>query len=215
MTIGFVFTLLTSGAVWMIGSDRIQAVAAFDGAFAGFFGKFNERFGTPIRVNTLSGIVASIFMVTAVAFFNNGEDSAFAVVLTIAISTTLISYLWIFAAAVRLRTLRPHVARPYVVPGGRNGIRVAGALSIFWVALGSFVAVFPGTLEKLFGLDYAFKDTWGVSQAKFEVLTLGTLAIVLLIALVGYALGRPVRARTAVLPLEPGVGGAAPAPAGD
>lgn len=36
MTLGFIFTLMTSGAVWMIGSDRIQAVAAFDGAFWGY-----------------------------------------------------------------------------------------------------------------------------------------------------------------------------------
>ena len=67
MTICFVVTLLTSGAVWMIGSDRILAVAAYDGAFPGFFGVFNRTFGTPVRVNTMSGIFATIFMVVAVA----------------------------------------------------------------------------------------------------------------------------------------------------
>ena len=58
MTLCFVGTLVTSGAVWMIGSDRIQAVAAYDGAFFPFFGVFNRRFGTPVRVNVLSGVVA-------------------------------------------------------------------------------------------------------------------------------------------------------------
>ena len=28
MTFGFIFALITSGAVWMIGSDRVQAAAA-------------------------------------------------------------------------------------------------------------------------------------------------------------------------------------------
>src|SRR3954451_19075333 len=98
VTIAFVGTLLTSGAVWMIGSDRILAVAAYDGAFPGYFGRFNARFGTPVRVNVMSGIAATIFMVVAVAAFNGGQDSKFLVVLTIAISTTLISYLWIFPA---------------------------------------------------------------------------------------------------------------------
>src|SRR6266540_6722647 len=51
MTIGFVATLLTSGAVWMIGSDRILAVAAYDGAFLRYFGRFNAKLGTPVRVN--------------------------------------------------------------------------------------------------------------------------------------------------------------------
>jgi amino acid transporter len=204
MTLAFVGTLLTSGAVWMIGSDRILAVAAYDGAFPAFFGRFNARLGTPVRVNTLSGIVGSIFMIVAVAAFHGGTDSKFVVVLDIAISTTLISYLWIFPSALRLRSTHPGVHRPYRVPGGKAGITVSTALITFWVALGSWVAVFPGTLEKLLGISYDFKSTWGVSRATFETLTLGTLGVVLLVALVGYALARDVRRRTAAVPLEPG-----------
>ena len=211
MTLCFVGTLLTSGAVWMIGSDRILAVAAYDGAFPGFFGVFNRTFGTPIRVNTMSGIFASIFMIIAVASFHGGADAKFVVVLTIAISTTLISYLWVFPAAVKLRFSHPHVYRPYRVPGGNRGMWIVGILTTFWVALGSFVAVFPGVLEKLFGLSYDFKDEWGVSRGTYEALTLGTLAVVLAIALVGYALGRSVREQVAVVPLE--ADSAAPAPA--
>jgi len=211
MTLCFVGTLLTSGAVWMIGSDRILAVAAYDGAFPGFFGVFNRTFGTPIRVNTMSGIFASIFMIIAVASFHGGADAKFVVVLTIAISTTLISYLWVFPAAVKLRFSHPHVYRPYRVPGGNRGMWIVGILTTFWVALGSFVAVFPGVLEKLFGLSYDFKDEWGVSRGTYEALTLGTLAVVLAIALVGYALGRSVREQVAVVPLE--AEPAAPAPA--
>jgi glutamate:GABA antiporter len=60
----------------------------------------------------------------------------------------------------------------------------------------------PGTLEELFGLGYDFKDQWGVSRATFEALTLGTLAVILLIALVGYALGRDVRERAVEIALE-------------
>ena len=201
MALCFIGTLLTSGAVWMIGSDRILAVAAYDGAFPGYFGRFNRRLGTPVRVNVMSGIAATIFMVLAVAAFNGGNNSKFLVVLTIAISTTLISYLWIFPAAVKLRYSHGHVQRPYRVPGGARGMWIAGGVTTFWVALGSFVAVFPGTLEKLFGLDYDFKGTWGVSRGTYEALTLGTLAVILLIAVVGYALAAPVRRATVTIPL--------------
>src|SRR3979490_1422650 len=45
VTLGFVGALVTSGAVWMIGSDRIQAVASHDGAFFPFFGVFNRHLG--------------------------------------------------------------------------------------------------------------------------------------------------------------------------
>ncbi|MEA2277124.1 MAG: glutamate:GABA antiporter [Solirubrobacteraceae bacterium] len=213
MTLCFVGTLLTSGAVWMIGSDRILAVAAYDGAFPGYFGVFNRTFGTPIRVNTMSGIVSSIFMVVALAGFHGGSDSKFVIVLTIAVSTTLISYLWIFPAAVKLRISHGHVRRPYRVPGGMAGMWVVGTITTLWVALGSWVAVFPGTLEGLFGLKYDFRGTWGVSRATYEALTLGTLGVILLIAVVGYIMGRPVRAHVAEIALESDVAAPAPAPA--
>jgi hypothetical protein len=71
-----------------------------------------------------------------------------------------------------------------------------------WVALGSWVAIFPGTIERWTGLQYDFFDTWGVHRGKYEALTLGTLAVVLLLALVGYALGAPVRRREVAVPLE-------------
>jgi amino acid transporter len=196
MALGFIGALVTSGAVWMIGSDRILAVASYDGAFHPFFGRFNAALGTPVRVNTMSGLAASAFMIVAVASFKGGSDAKFQVVLDIAVSTTLISYLWVFPAAIKLRHSHPHVPRPYRVPGGPAGMWIAGGLITFWTALGSWVAVFPGTLEHLFGLGYDFKGTWSVSRLTFEVLTLGTLAVILLIALIGYATGREVR-RTA------------------
>ena len=173
-------------------------MAAYDGAFHPFFARFNRTFGTPVRVNTMSGIFASIFMVVAVSAFNGGTNSKFVVVLDIAISTTLISYLWIFPAALKLRYSHGHVHRPYVVPGGKLGMWLCTALITVGVALGSWVAVFPGTLEKLFGLSYDFQGTWGVGRGTFEALTLGTLAVIVLLAVVGYVTGRGVREQQAV-----------------
>jgi amino acid transporter len=198
MAICFIGAVMTSGAVWMMGSDRILAVAAYDGAFHPFFARFNRRFGTPVRVNTMSGILASIFMIIAVAAFNGGTNAKFVVVLDIAISTTLISYLWIFPAALKLRYSHGHIRRPYRVPGGARGMWISTALITFGVALGSWVAVFPGVLEKLFGLSYDFFGTWGVHRGTFEALTLGTLAVIVLLAVIGYATGREVRERAAV-----------------
>ncbi len=192
MTICFVGTLVTSGAVWMIGSDRIQAVAAYDGSFIPWFGVFNRKLGTPVRVNVMSGVVSSIFCIAAVAFFSNGEDSAFQVVLDIAISTTLISYIWIFPAALKLRFTHPDVERPYRVPG-RYGMWIGALVITGWVVLGSWVAVFPGTLEKLVGVGYDFKDNWGVGRGRFELYTLVTLAVILAFGIVGYVLGTDVR----------------------
>lgn len=203
MTLSFVGSLVTSGAVWMIGSDRIQAVAAYDGAFFPFFGRFNRRLGTPVRVNVLSGVVSTAFCVAAVAFFNSGADATFQVVLDIAISTTLLSYILIFPAILKLRYTHPDVDRPYRVPFGMAGIWFGTVISTLWVLLGSWVAVFPGSIESVIGVDYgSFKDSWGVSRLKFEAYTLGTLGVIVLLGIVGYIAGAPVRRQSAAAPPE-------------
>jgi amino acid transporter len=201
MTLAFIGTLVTSGAVWMIGSDRVQAIAAADGAWFPWFGVFNKRFGTPVRVNVMSGLVSSAFTIVAIEWFNNGDDASFAVVLTMAISTTLISYLFVFPTVLRLRHKFPNIERPYTVPFGMRGVWVGVILTTFWIALGSWASVFPGTLEPLIGVDYGpFVDAWGVSRVKFEALTFGTLAIIVVLALGGYAAAA--RTRSVVAPRE-------------
>jgi hypothetical protein len=146
-----------------------------------------------------------------VGAFSGGTNAKFVVILDIAISTTLISYLWIFPAAVMLHSTYGRVHQPYRVPFGRGGTWIAGGLATLWVALVSCLAVFPGTLEQLFGLSYKFRAQWGVGRATFEALTLGTLAVILVIALAGYALGRDVRQRAVGIPLEPAATAASPA----
>ena len=45
MALMFIFALATGGAAWIIGSDRVLAVAGYDGGFAGYFGVFHDRWG--------------------------------------------------------------------------------------------------------------------------------------------------------------------------
>jgi len=58
--IGVIFGLLSAGVVWLIGSDRTQAVAGFDGSAPRWLGHFSQRLGTPIAVNLLSGAVSTL-----------------------------------------------------------------------------------------------------------------------------------------------------------
>jgi amino acid transporter len=196
MALGFIFALVTSGSVWMMGSDRIQAVAAYDGAFFPWFGKFNAKLGTPVRVNVLSGVASTIFMFAALHFSSGSGANTFAVVLYLATSTTLLSYLLIFPAALKLRYSHPHIERPYRVPGGMAGMWLMVTLTTAWMVLGSWVAVFPGTLDELFGKSYSVHDAYGVSRLRFEVFTLGTLGVIVVIAIIGYIGGASARATT-------------------
>lgn len=182
----FVFVVLSQASAWMIASDRVQAAAGADGAFFRYFGKFSPRFGTPVRMNLLSGIVATVFCVTATLLLKGSTAAVFTVVLTVAISTLLLSYLVIFPTIIALRRKYPDVQRPFRVPGGRIGLWICTVVIYLWVVLGSWVAVFPGTLESVFGVPYDFMDVWGVERPTFETFTVGTLVVIGLLAVGGY-----------------------------
>ncbi|KHL00106.1 amino acid permease [Microbacterium mangrovi] len=184
----FIFVVLTQASAWMIASDRVQAAAAADGAFFRYFGKFSPRLGTPVRMNLLSGIVATVFCIAATMLFSGSTATAniFNVVLIIAISTLLLSYLVIFPTVIKLRRAYPDVKRPFRIPGGTAGLWICTVVIYAWVVLGSWVAVFPGTLEKLLGVKYDFHEIWGVDQVTFEVFTIATLLVIAALAVVGY-----------------------------
>ncbi len=91
--VAFVYALLTQGSAWMMATDRMQAVAAADGAFfTRRLGEFSERLGTPVRMNLVSGVVSTVFLVLATVLVHGTAAAVFGVVLTQAVSTLLISY---------------------------------------------------------------------------------------------------------------------------
>ncbi|PRY13628.1 APC family permease [Kineococcus rhizosphaerae] len=187
--LAFVYALMTQGSAWMIATDRMQAVAAGDGAFfTRALGEFSRRLGTPVRMNVLSGLVGTVFLVAATLLVHGTAASIFGVVLTQAVSTLLISYVVIVPAMIRLR-LVDDVPRPYQVPGGRRGYTVLAVVVYAFILLGSIAAVVPGVLESLLGIDYDFLEEWGVSRTSFEVFTVGTLVVVIAAALVGRVVG--------------------------
>ena len=211
MTLCFVGALVTSGSVWMIGSDRIQAVASYDGAFFPFFGIFNRRLGTPVRVNVLSGITASAFSITAIYLLKNASTAAaFTVVLDIAISTTLLSYLWIFPAVLKLplHASRRAQAVPASV-GHRRHLGVDDPRHVLdWRSAHGWPSS-PTPWSGCSGSATSSSQTWGVTEGTFEALTLGTLAVIVVIGLIGLRRrGRRPRAASRRSPrARPGRGG--------
>jgi glutamate:GABA antiporter len=200
----FILALMTSGAVWMIGSDRVAAIAAADGGAPRYFGAFSSRFGTPVRVNVTSGVVATLFFLAATVVFTGGKSAElFTVVLYLATSTTLLSYLLIFPAVWRLRVTHGHIHRPYRFPGSDAALAWAVGVVTFFMVIGSWVALFPGTLETALGGSYVWKDNWSyITRLDFEVFTLGTLAVFLIVAVIGYALGADTRRQLVTINLE-------------
>jgi glutamate:GABA antiporter len=68
------------------------------------------------------------------------------------------------------------------------------------------VALFPGALEGILSLAYDFTGTWGVTRGRFEALTLGTVAVIVVLTGAGLAAGALERRRAAMPAGEVSIG---------
>ena len=183
--VAMVIVLLSSGTTWLMGSDRLMAIGALAGSGPKQLGYFSSRFGTPIVVNVLSGVIATIFMFITFFVTSGGLAGYFAAVLGLVISTTTFSYILIFPALITLRRKYPNVRRPFVVPGGTAGAWICVILTEFWVIGATVFALWPGLLTSSWR-----DDLFKLSRGQFELYTFGTIAILAVVAVVFWAVGR-------------------------
>jgi amino acid transporter len=196
--IAFILAVLTSGATWLMGSDRTQAVAAFEGSGPRVLGTFSARFGTPIVMNLLSGVMATVLMILAFNLTSGNAGKYFSAVLGLAISTTTISYLAIFPAVTVLRYKYPEVHRPYRIPGGKVGVWIVGGLAEFWAVFAVIVLLWPGFLT-------AHPDASlpaGFTRMEYEVSQIIPLLVLVALGALFYALGAPTRQEEVDVSLE-------------
>ena len=197
---GFILVLLSSGTTWLMGADRSQAVAGYDGAGPRFIGTFSKKYGTPIAVNFLSGIVATLVMILATELTNGDTARYFTAVLNVVLLFTTLSYVVIFPALIKLRYSHRHVHRPYKVPFGMAGVWICGVLTTFWAAFATIVGLFPGFLDGQLLNDSALPD--GFSRTGFELVVFIPILITIALGFLFYALGRPTREQQVDIPIE-------------
>ena len=196
--IALVLAYLTSGTTWVMGAYRAQAMAALDGSAPRILGTFSAKFGTPIAVNLMSGIVATIVMLLAFGFAGGDANKYFAAVLGLAISTTTISYLAIFPALVKLRRSHPHVHRPYSVPGGVVGVWAITILTTGFALLATVGLLWPGIGTD--APDGALPEGFG--RWDYEATQILPLVVLFLIGVGFYVAGRGVREKPVQVSLE-------------
>ncbi|MEU8979578.1 APC family permease [Streptomyces sp. NPDC048309] len=162
---GLIIGLLTSGVTWAMGAHRAQAVACADGAGPAWLGHISEKHGTPVRVNLLSAILASLLFIVALNLTGGDGEKYFAAGLGLTICTTFISYVITFPSLAVLRRKYPSVPRPYSVPGGRLGVRLVSALATAFVAFTVVVLIWPGFGVGWFGTAGSAADALPASFA--------------------------------------------------
>jgi len=181
VSIGIIIALASSGGTWIIGADRTYAIASLDRTAPAFLGRFSGRYGTPIAVNTMSGIVASLMMIAAILINSFGSPTLgglFSIVLGFTISTTTLSYLFIFPAFIKLRYKYPNVPRTYKVPGGMLGAWVVTLLPLAFAVIASLFILWPSSVPS------------GVSRTTYELTQFIVLGAIVLLTVVFYVWGQ-------------------------
>jgi len=211
----FVFALASAGATWIMGADRTEAVASFDGGGPRALGRFSNRFGTPVAMNLLSGTVATVLMVAAFKITGGNASRYFSAVLGLTISTTTISYLLIFPALIKLRYSRPEVQRPYRVPWGTVGAWVCSVVPTFWALLATVALIWPGFGVGWFGTSGNPSDalaalSFAHQRMAYELSQIVPLALIIVVGVIFYALGRTTRQDVATEPVAAAYGPAEP-----
>ena len=186
--VGVIVTLAGSGAAWLEGADRTQAIAALDGAAPAWMGRFTS-FGTPISVNLSSGAVSSVMCVFVFVTTRGSLANFFSIMLALNVSTAALAYLLIFPSLIILRRRYPEVTRPYRLPGGPAAAWGAVILTELFVVVTMVTMLWPGAINAMFGRPYSVETSWGVSRTFFEEVTLGSFAMVVMLGLAFWAIG--------------------------
>jgi amino acid transporter len=193
--IGVIIGLLSSAVTWLIGSDRAQAVAGYDGAAPRAFGYFSRRLGTPIVVNLVSGVVSTLVLVLTLTLTSGNTAKYFSATLGVVISMVTMVYLLIFPSVIKLRYSHPDVPRPYRIPWGKFGLWAAGILTTAWCALTTIAIIYPGigTAHPDDSLPEGFEH----QRLEYTLSQVIPLVVMILIGLLFYALGAPTRRQAA------------------
>ncbi|MEU8569571.1 APC family permease [Streptomyces pathocidini] len=194
---GFIIALLTSAVPWLMGSDRALAVSGYDGAAPRWLGVLSPRFGTPVRVNLLSGAISSAVCVLAHEL-SGSAAKYFGAVLALTLSLTLLSYIGILPSALVLRRKYPNVPRPFRVPGGMPVLVACTVATVALLLLGAITLLYPGfATDWLAGAnpDDALPEGWSGQRLAYTVTQVVPLVMFFLIGTGFYLSGRRTRRR--------------------
>jgi amino acid transporter len=181
-----IIAVFASGVTWLMSTNRNLAMACFDGAGPRWIAFTNPRYGTPVRLNNITGIVASAILILGYRLNDGDVAKLFGVAIGFAISRSLVNYLAIFPAFWVLRNKFPDAQRSYRVPAHRTVSIWLTAV----VAFGITQLLAPGFGKSWFGDEFR-PAGWVADQGRSYYLTqLAALLVVVLIATLFWYLGR-------------------------
>lgn len=137
--------LLAYGAVtmvitWILGPSKGLLEVAKEGYLPDYWQYRNEN-GMPTHILILQAVISSLL--SLVIFFMPTISGAFWIMSALTAQLYMIMYLFMFAAAIKLRYSKPDVPRPYRIPGGKPGMWIVSGIAFLTALLAIIVGFIP------------------------------------------------------------------------
>ncbi len=137
--------LLVIGSVaevnsWIIGPVKALYTTTTHGNLPPFFQKTNSK-GVPVNLLLFQAIIVTIS--TLVFLLMPSLSSSYWILSALSTQIYLIMYIFMFAAAIRLRYTRPHVPRAYRIPHPHKGIWILSCIGILTCFFAIFLVFIP------------------------------------------------------------------------
>jgi amino acid transporter len=137
--------LITAGAIgqcgaWLAASARLPFVAGIDRYLPPAFGRLHPRWGTPHVSLLVLGAISVVFIV--LSQIGTGVSGAYNVMVSVAVITYFIPYLFMFAAAIRLQN-RPMPPGAFRVWGGRPVATLLAVVGFTATAVSCVLSLIP------------------------------------------------------------------------
>ncbi|MCB0725677.1 MAG: amino acid permease [Ignavibacteriae bacterium] len=149
-------------STWLIGPSKGILATAQDGSLPKVFKKVNKD-EMPVGILIIQALIGSLF--SLIFLIAPDVSSSYWILTALTAQLTVIMYMLIFSAIIKLRYSQPDIKRPFQIPGGKAGV---------WTVAGI------GLIGCVFTLVLGFIPPDNVpikSVAKFEAIMIGGVVI--------------------------------------
>jgi glutamate:GABA antiporter len=133
---------LSSVSAWIIGPTRSLLISAHDGCLPKKFTHVN-RHGAPVMILIAQGVLFTIL--SSVFYFIKSVNEAYWLLSVMCGQLALLVYVFMFAAAIKLRYSKPEKHRAYKIPGGKIGMCIVAGIGLFCCVVTILIGFIPPT----------------------------------------------------------------------
>jgi len=133
---------LSCVSAWIIGPARGLLISARDGSLPPIFTQLNS-YGAPVSILIVQGLIFTLLC--SVFFIFDSINAAYWLLSDLCAQLALLAYIFMFAAAIKLRYSQPNQPRAYKIPGGNLGMWLTAGIGILCCITAMIVGFIPPT----------------------------------------------------------------------